>query len=302
MTDIYSIQKDFLDYCCRKNLSEHTIRAYRQDLNDFRTWSKQQQLSSLFSKEVLELWLSELSERGLAPTTAKRRLACLKVLCRWLEEEERLEENPFNRFHTSIKIPKRLPRNLTTAELQSLIGKRPKGWWGQAPFEQVTLVLALELLFATGIRVGELCSIDIANINFDSGIITIKGKGNRERNVYLVDDELKRQVRHYIARREMANPLTGKLLVTPRGTALVPNQVRQSLHKHSNGLGLERRITPHMFRHTTATQLLENGVDIRFVQKLLGHASISTTEIYTHVSDAKLHQAITAANLRRAFK
>ncbi|MCR4377233.1 MAG: tyrosine-type recombinase/integrase [Rhodospirillales bacterium] len=302
MIDLFTNQTDFLAFCQRKNLSEHTLRAYRQDFNDFQRWSKRTQQHLPLTKDGMEQWLSDMSGRGLAPTTAKRRLACLKVFCRWLEDEEHIEANPFNRFRTPIKVPKRLPKNLTPTELQSLIGKKAKGRWRHLGFKRLTLFIALELLFATGIRVGELCSIELSNLDLESGIITIKGKGNRERKVYIVDDELKGMVRHYISQRNAISTLAKTLLVTKNGAALTPNQIRQSLHKHVEDVGLERRITPHMFRHTTATQLLENGVDIRFVQKLLGHASISTTEIYTHVSDAKLRQAVNGANLRSTLK
>lgn len=302
MIDLLTSQINFLAFCQRKNLSDHTLRAYRQDLNDFVAWSKRTQQSHPLSKDGMEQWLSDMSERRLAATTAKRRLACLKVFCRWLEDEERIEANPFNRFRTPIKVPKRLPKNLSHTELQSLIGRQVKGRWRSLSFNRLTLFVALELLFATGIRVGELCSIELANLDIQAGVITIKGKGNRERQVYLVDDELKCMVRHYISKRKTKSPLTDRLLVAKRGAALSPNQIRQALHKHVENVGLERRVTPHMFRHTTATQLLENGVDIRFVQKLLGHASISTTEIYTHVSDAKLQQAINSADLRRTLK
>lgn len=299
--DMISVQFDFLEYCKRKNLSEHTGRAYRQDLSDFRVWIRQTNQEAPLTKEAIGAWISNMSERGLAPTTVKRRVACLKVFCRWLEDEEKIDVNPFLGFRTQIKTPKRLPKNLSRTELKALIGKRVKGNLTVLDFEQSTLLLALEILFATGIRVGELCSIGVENLDLNSGVITIKGKGNRERRVYLVDDELKRLVSRYLQARQVRTPLRDNLLVTKRGTAMTPNQIRQALHKHVDKVGLDRKVTPHMFRHTTATQLLENGVDIRFVQKLLGHASISTTEIYTHVSDVKLHEAVCGADLRRVL-
>ncbi len=302
MIDFSAAQIDFLAHCKRKNLSDHTLRAYQQDLDDFIGWSKRAHKRMPYTKNCMELWLSDMSERALSPTTTKRRLACLKVFCRWLEAEGLIEDNPFIRFRALIKAPKRLPKNLSHAELKLLIGRQIKANWRKLNFGNLTLLVALELLFATGIRVGELCAIELTDLDIQAGVITIKGKGNRERQVYLVDNELKGIVQHYMLLRDSKSPETKKLLLTKKGAALSPSQIRHSLHKHVQELGLQRRITPHMFRHTTATNLLENGVDIRFVQKLLGHASISTTEIYTHVSDTKLQQAINNANLRQALK
>lgn len=302
MIDFSAAQIDFLTHCKRKNLSDHTLRAYQQDLDDFIGWSKRAHKHMPYTKKCMELWLSDMSERALSPTTTKRRLACLKVFCRWLEAEGLIEDNPFIHFRALIKAPKRLPKNLSHAELKLLIGRQIKANWRKLNFGNLTLLVALELLFATGIRVGELCAIELTDLDIRAGVITIKGKGNRERQVYLVDNELKGIVQHYMLLRDSKSPETKKLLLTKKGAALSPSQIRHSLHKHVEELGLQRRITPHMFRHTTATNLLENGVDIRFVQKLLGHASISTTEIYTHVSDTKLQQAINNANLRQALK
>ncbi|MBL4693664.1 MAG: tyrosine-type recombinase/integrase [Magnetovibrio sp.] len=298
MLDLISAQNDFLEDCRRKNLSGHTVRAYQQDLNDFRHWLKRSDGLDLLSKDTIGAWISDLAARRLAPTTIKRRVACLKVLFRWLEDEGRIEHNPFLGFRTHIKIPKKLPKNLSKSELRSLMGSPRALTFSEVTFSDDCLLLALEILFSTGIRVGELCSIQLENLDLETGIITIKGKGNRERKVYLVDQALRTVLSHYLHIRAQKSPLSDCLLVTQRAAACTPNSIRIALHKHVETQGLSRTITPHMFRHTTATQLLENGVDIRYVQKLLGHASITTTEIYTHVSDVKLHEAIRGANLR----
>jgi len=299
--DLISAQTDFLKFCQRKNLSEHTLRAYRQDISDFNVWVRRELVEHPLSKDAVGAWISNLTERRLAPTTIKRRVACLKVLCRWLEDEGIAAPNPFNGFRTHIKLPKRLPKNLSRTELKALLGKQSKASSKGEAFGQHTLHLALEVLFATGIRVGELCSIRLEDLDLPSGTINIKGKGNRERKVYIVDDELKRMVRRYLWARKCKKLRTDSFLVSKRGLSVKPSQIRKALHEHVDAAGLKRKITPHMFRHTTATQLLENGVDIRFVQKLLGHASISTTEVYTHVSDVKLRDAVRGAMLRKAF-
>lgn len=293
------ISNEFLDHCKHKDLSNYTLRAYRQDLNDFNKWTARSDTENWVSKDSITNWMTDMRNRGLAPATVKRRIACLKVLCRWLEDEERIPNNPFHRLRATVRLARRLPRNLTHAELKSLLGTNDVLDEGRPNFQANTLTLALELLFTTGIRIGELCSIHLNDIDLGSGIILIKGKGNRERRVFLVDDNIKKRIKAYLKRRSQTIPSTNTLLVTRRGNPISPDLIRKSLHQRTESLGLPRKITPHMLRHTAATQLLENGVDIRFVQKLLGHASISTTEIYTHVSDTKLQEAIKTANPRR---
>jgi len=293
--NLKEISDDFVEYCQAKNLSEHTLRAYRQDLNDFQAWGKTYAEQNPFAKEVMMGWMMDMRERGLGPASIKRRIACLKVLCRWLEENERIEENPFHKFRANVRLPRRLPRNLSHEELKVLFGSRTVG--NHEP-RRATMSLILELLFTTGIRVGELCQIRVQDVNLGGNSIVIQGKGNRERRVFLVDDIINCQILAYYNVRKKLTPLTDGLLLTTRGTTITPDYVRRMLRKHVESLNLKRRITPHMLRHSAATQLLESGVDIRFVQKLLGHASISTTEIYTHVSDPRLQEAIRTANPR----
>ena len=289
------ITTDFIEHCRTKSLSEHTYRAYRQDLNDFQRWASQHNAENPFTKDAITAWMMDMRDRGQAPASIKRRVACIKVLCRWLEDEERLDDNPFHKMRATVRLPRRLPRNLNRDELQALFGPR---WRNNNGFRAATLSLALELLFTTGVRVGELCQIRIQDIDLGSGTIAIKGKGNRERRVFLVDNKIKSQISAYIKRHNKLQIQPDELLVSVRGTPATPDYIRRIIHQHVENLELTRRITPHMLRHSAATQLLENGVDIRFVQKLLGHASISTTEIYTHVSDTCLQDAIRAANPR----
>ena len=293
------ITDKFLTHCRARGLSHHTVRAYRQDIRDLAAWMFRKEHEPPLTKDIILQWVEDMRARNLAPASIKRRLACVKTLCQWLESEGRLARNPFHSLSTSIQLPKRLPRHLTHSELKTLFeGGRP-GLQVRSDFKCATLHLALELLFITGVRVGELCDIRLQDIDFASGFVAIRGKGNRERRVFLVDDQIKSLIAHYVELRAEMSPVTDVLLVTPRATAASPDFIRKTLHKYTKTLFMPRRITPHMLRHTAATQLLESGVDIRFVQKLLGHASISTTEIYTHVSDNSLREAIRFANPRR---
>ena len=137
---------------------------------------------------------------------------------------------------------------------------------------------------------GELCGIRLDDLDLENGIIRIYGKGSRERVVFLVDKKVTSALKNYLHMRKKINPDTDNLLITSRGTPAKPEYIRQNLHQLVSRTPLKKRITPHMFRHSTATHLLEAGVDIRYVQRLLGHSSISTTERYTHVSDSSLQE------------
>ncbi len=300
MALLSTLATTFLEHCKRKGLSDHSLRAYRRDLAHFQGWVKDGSVQTVVSKGQIESWVSGMQEESLAPASIKRRLACLKVFLRWLEWEGMLDQNPFHRLQLSIKLPRRLPRNLRRDELSSLLRGTPSD--KSVPFARNTLCVALDLMFLTGIRVGEAVSIRLKDIDTVTGTVLIHGKGNRERKVFISDQACLERIKAYMAARSERVRACDHLLVTSLGTPASTDYIRRHLHKLAKDLKLERKITPHMLRHSTATQMLEAGVDIRMVQKLLGHSSISTTEIYTHVSDASLKAAITAANLSQQLE
>ena len=228
---------------------------------------------------------------------------------RWYEIEGSLTQNPFRMMDLKIKLPKQLPRALTRKELKSLLKQSLKklghnhrdaykneGLIQQTTtrydFSLLTSQLVIELLFATGIRVGELTNITEADISVSDKTIKIKGKGNRERIVFLPDQQIVNLIKLYESARKQFHPKTSTLLINTRGGALNTQMVRLLIRRTAEQAKITRRITPHMIRHSAATHLLDSGVDIRHVQKLLGHQSITTTQLYTHVSDAQLKSVI----------
>lgn len=297
--ELQTVIKEYLAHCRIKELAERTQRAYRQDLKDFESWSEQEKVEVPFEKAAVLAWLEDMRLRKLSAATIKRRIACLRAMFRWLEDEGRMENNPFHKLHGLVRLPRRLPRNLTVDELRAIFEESDLRSEKHDEVELATFALALELLLATGVRVGELCDIRLEDIDLSGGTIRIRGKGNRERSVFVVDVDLTCQIEDYLKLRHQRVLLSNRLLFSPSGTSVTPEYIRKKLHQFVEDLELSRKITPHMFRHTAATRLLERGVDIRFVQKLLGHASISTTEIYTHVSDQQLKQAMSLAAPRR---
>ena len=157
---------------------------------------------------------------------------------------------------------------------------------------EITLRLSMELMLITGIRVGELTSIKLRDIDLENQRIKINGKGQRERFVFVTDFSVKQLINQYLSLGKRLSVETEYLSVTSRLTKAMPQYIRSNVHKLRKRVGIEQIITPHMYRHSAATLILESGVDIRFVQRLLGHQSISTTEIYTHIDNKVLEKTV----------
>ncbi|MDH3998641.1 MAG: tyrosine-type recombinase/integrase [Desulfuromonadales bacterium] len=307
----------FLDYCSSvKNLSTHTIRAYKIDLAEFKKFMGSQIPIADCDKHCLRRYLAFLyNQRRLKATSIKRRFACLKALFHWLEEDEVIDLNPFHRFKTRIKLPARLPRSLSRNIINQLfqhvakdLGLHPhqtyteidyKALCNPTKYNNLTLFVALELLFSTGIRVGELVNIKLCDLDISEGVVDIYGKGDRQRRVFLPDQEISSLLQIYLRARLMRDIEAETLISNSRGNSVNTEFIRNLIHKATQSAGIETRVTPHMFRHSTATYLLEAGVDIRYVQRLLGHQCISTTQIYTHVTDKKLQEVVCDSRLRK---
>jgi integrase/recombinase XerD len=196
--------------------------------------------------------------------------------------------SPFRSIELRMRLPSRLPRSLASSELETLLEEA-----GSAP--QV-IRIAILLLFTTGVRVGELAGLNLASLSLADGTLRVFGKGARERQVFITNSRVRRELASYLRTQRGGASFNGPLLVNGEGARLSAAAIRAHLRKLAQAAGIERRITPHMLRHTAATALLEAGVDIRFVQRLLGHQSIATTQIYTHVRDEVLRRVVVAAD------
>nr|VFK23252.1 MAG: integrase/recombinase XerD [Candidatus Kentron sp. MB]VFK28394.1 MAG: integrase/recombinase XerD [Candidatus Kentron sp. MB]VFK74232.1 MAG: integrase/recombinase XerD [Candidatus Kentron sp. MB] len=308
---------DYLEFCRhQKQLSEHSLRAYVIDLSEFQRFAGSSLLIIDCDKYLLRNYTRHLlTERGLKEASAKRRIACLKALFRWLETEDLLENNPFHKAAIKIKLPSRLPRSLGKHEVRNLLRtpllelgfKKRENCHGEALLAaaqshhghlQFTTLVSLELLFATGVRVGELVNIRLEELNLEESTIYIHGKGDRERVVFLPDQLLLHLLRDYLTHRTTLSPNHVQVLVNTRGGPATPQFIRHLVTRTGEDAKLTRRVTPHMLRHTCATHLLDAGLDMRYVQKLLGHQSVTTTEIYTHVDKSKLKELIRSKFMR----
>ncbi|TLS16878.1 MAG: integrase [Betaproteobacteria bacterium] len=293
---ISQVSEQFLNHCrSAVSLSTHTLRAYESDLNDVRRYFGSNKKISVVGTEDLRSYIRYLrDQRKFKETSIKRRIACMKLLFRWAQRENLIESNPFEALHERIRLPRRLPRaldSIDTAQLRKNVAQTNHS----DGFDLLCHKTAILLLLETGIRVGELASINIADVSISDRCIRINGKGNRQRLVYLLSPAVHRVLELYLPKRLMIDPGSERLFVTATGKLLTAPKVRLALRTLSKQASITTHITPHMLRHTCATRWLEAGLDIRYVQKLLGHHSISTTEIYTHVSDQGLREALTRA-------
>ena len=283
--------RDFLFHCeVERALAENTVLAYRRDLDHFVRF----QLTSaypLFSREQLKSYLAcMLGDMNLSTATARRRLSCLKALLSFASEKVDFV-NPFEDWSPSLKRPTKLPRALTSNELRLLVRQSSDN--SSANDETVFHLL---LLTSTGLRISEFCNVNTRDVLPDGAAIRVNGKGSRERMVYIGNKELNTRLAQERSAALKSRGPDEPLFLNQLGGRLLPQVFRRRVHALAKARGIDNRVTPHMFRHTAATLLLENGADIRFVQRLLGHASIATTEIYTHVSDEALQRAVSKAD------
>lgn len=297
MFDLKIQISDFLSYCKdRKVLSEKTIKAYYIDLRQFTQFSGQK-----YGKDVICSYISFLHST-YKPKTAKRKIATLKAFSHYLMIEDIIEINPFDKIDTSFREPVLLPkvipleiikRILTSAYLE--LSSASTQYKKRTASRDVAI---LELLFATGARVSEICSLTPNAVNITNYTITFYGKGSKERIIQIENLSVRNAIDNYRNLFESDITASGYFFVNKLHKRLTEQSVREMINKYAKLSESNMHITPHMFRHSFATLLLEEDVDIRYIQKLLGHSSITTTQIYTHVAMTKQREILSAKHPR----
>jgi site-specific recombinase XerD len=293
---------DFLRYCSiERQLSHHTLQAYAGDLSDFRRFMPADaSLMSITEASLTEYLTDMIDRRKLAIATVRRRFACLRAFLRRFVLLE-LAPDLFSKWRLQLPRRKRLPRTLSRPEVTSLLtGFAARQSTGELS-RTARSATAVRLMIATGIRVGELCKIRVDDVSPDGRSFRIHGKGARDRVAYVSDVALRSDLEKLVRWHRANGSAGGTLFLNRRARPMKPQSIRSELRRYSARAGAARRITPHMLRHTAATLLIERGVDIRFVQRLLGHSSIATTEIYTHVSDEALRMTLERADVLGTF-
>jgi integrase/recombinase XerC len=289
-----------------RDLSPHTIRAYDSDIVAFEQHLGIRALVNQIDRDRLVRFMEEQRTAGLCSTSIRRRASGLRGFCKWLLSRHLLASDPWAGTTVAVGRSRKLPRILLPHELDRLFLSLRKAAGvddiGDSdemlhqPHESTTL-LAVALMVMTGVRVHEVVGIECQNIDLTGGSLRLLGKGRRERQVYLTNDWITGLTRAYLKTRAALGVEHPHLLFNLRRNPLTPPAMRSRLIKAARNAGLSARVTPHMLRHTAATQLIERGVDIRYIQRLLGHASLSTTEIYTHVSDRTLQRVVSDADV-----
>ncbi|HOX21888.1 MAG TPA: tyrosine recombinase [Elusimicrobiales bacterium] len=261
----------FLAHCAKTGLSPD--KAQPQDLDSY-------------------LWGIKRTTK-LGPASLFRKMESLRSLYKFLAAEGRLKEDP-TRFFKAPHMPHRIPEFLTGAEMQKLLSFPPQN------FAELRTSAAIELFYATGIRISELINLRLESVNFDSGWILVYGKGGKERAVPMHEAAVKK-LKIYLSLREKnfsGKETAAELFVNRSGGKISRMQLWKDIQKLGLAAGISRPLHPHLFRHTFASHLLQGGADLRSLQEMLGHASVNTTQIYTHVEKSGLKQAHTKAHPR----
>lgn len=287
--------KNYLEV--EKNFSVHTVRAYASDILSFLIWLKDRDLA-LINHSDIKQYIVFMQKFNYSKTTSSRKIASLRTFFNYLYRERIIDCNPVKGIH-SPKKNKTLPKFLTEDETESILNNIKC----DTPPRYRNKVI-VELLYCSGMRVSELSGLNFSDLNIDNNEIKVFGKGSKER-IVLISDRVRNYLQIYIKTvRPLINtdgPKTetndeSPLFINKTGFRLQPQSIRTAIKETVDALRLPKNVTPHVFRHSFATKLLNHGADLRVVQELLGHSSISNTQIYTHVSTERLKQAYNEAH------
>ena len=296
---------DYLHFCqVQRRLDSKTLKAYRIDLRQFASQVTKSDTQTV-SPGDLENFIAHLHQ-NYKPKTVKRKIASLKAFFHYLEYKDLITINPFNKIQIKFREPSVLPKTIPLPIVETLLSAIYKQHLtASTPYQRKNALrdaAVIETLFATGMRISELCSLRLQDVNLYEYTVLIHGKGSKERMLQIGNASVIRTLQKY--QEIYAQPIhdSGHFFVQQDGSVFSDQSVRRMINKYAALSGIEQHITPHMFRHTFATSLLEADVDIRYIQEMLGHSSINITEIYTHVATAKQRDILATKHPRNRFK
>lgn len=281
---------EYLSFCrYQKNLDGKSVKAYRIDLTQYLSFTYSGVAEDERAKVLAFL---EYLHGDYKPRTVKRKIASLKAFFTYCLDFDLLEVSPFGRlsvkYSTPLVLPRTIPREDVWAILQAAHTHLQQEH--RTPYQKRMCLrdtAVMELLFATGVRVSELCNLSKCHLNIQSKSLRVMGKGDKERILQVTHSAVLDLLDMYLSECVPDVDSHGPLFYTRNGGGISEAAVRRLILKYAERAGILDHLTPHMFRHTFATLLLEEGVDIRYIQHMLGHSNISTTQIYTHVASAK---------------
>lgn len=305
MNDLKDYIKQYLDYCQRqKRLDKKTLKAYRIDLRQFSEKNPSPDVTEI-TAGMLEQYIASLHAM-YKPKTVKRKIASLKALFHYLEQREFINHNPFNKtlihFREPVILPKTIPLHTIETLLSLIYNQRKTAKTSYQKKNALKDAAVVEMLFATGMRISELCSLKVQDVNLCDGTILIYGKGSKERRIQIGNESVMHILMEYNESFSANRQSCGNFFVNQWGKAISDQSVRRMINRYADMASIDLHITPHMFRHTFATSLLEADVDIRYIQEMLGHSSITVTEIYTHVTVSKQRSILAAKHPRNGFR
>lgn len=286
-----------------KKLDNKTIKAYRIDLLQFHTFMLSQ--NDFTDKTALNSYISLLHQK-YRPKTAKRKIAALKAFFHYLICEEVLDCNPFDRLSVKFRESQILPRTIPDPVIESFLSTMyQQKQLARTTYQRNSIlrdIAVIELLFATGVRISELCTLTSSQVDFTTYKIIIYGKGAKERMLQIGNKSVQSILWEYYSTFKNEIAETGWFFINRLHRRYSEESVRHMIVKYLNLAAIDLHITPHMFRHSFATLLLEADVDIRYIQKMLGHSSIKTTELYTNVSMTKQNSILVTKHPRNSMK
>ena len=308
---VQAIDEFFNGYFSTHERSAKTKIAYRADLDQMAAHAGTDIALISLNASFIENWAADLRRRNYSPASMRRKMVVLKVFCSYWVRKGVLNESPFWRVKLSFGRIAQLPRSLSEAEIRGLLVQAKQSHSAaNVPRKRAVLArgntqrdlinhyrplrnLALvDLLFATGMRVGEVSGLSLEDFSVAESVFRVKGKGGRDRLAFLVDEQSRRIQQEHLELRSGIASSSHALFLNASGARLSTQGIANIISQFRKDAGIEKHITPHMLRHTVATLLLRNGVDIRVVQEFLGHASIATTQRYTHITKDHLVQVL----------
>ncbi len=297
--------QNYLFFCkSQKCLDDKTIKSYKIDLVQFENLLTEKNISRI-NMVHLESYIAFLHQ-NYKPKTAKRKIASIKAFYHYLEYRDIISINPFNKMHIKFREPIILPKTIPLPTLEYFLRTiyKQHSVAKSTHKKEKTLrdIAIIELLFSTGIRISELCSLKASDVNLHNNIILIFGKGAKERRLQIGNDDVIKILLDYAECFKDGIKKGNYFFTTHSGHPVSDQAVRRMIKKYAALAGIDMHITPHMFRHTFATSLLEADVDIRYIQEMLGHSSINITEIYTHVAMGKQEDILRNRHPRKGFR
>lgn len=290
-----------MEYCeYRKELDRKTLKAYRIDLRQYFEYICVDEPD----KEKIEEYVTHL-HKSYKQKTVKRKIASIKAFYNYLEETEIIAESPFRKIKVKFKETVTLPRIIPREEIEKLLNHMYQCLNENDKASRKFMlrdVAVIEVFFATGARVYEISNIRDDSINLNTGLIRLMGKGGKERYVQISNTSILEVLKKYYDENEQSIKKSGYFFVNNRESRYTEQSIRLMLKKYTKQAGIERNITPHMFRHSFATYLIEEGVDVSCVQQILGHSSIKTTQIYIHIAAKKQAEILKELHPRNNMK